>query len=565
MCIFLVLAVLAVFGQTAGFRFIDYDDHAYVYENPVVQNGLTWKGALWALSYGEIGHWHPLTWLTHMADCQLYGLWPGGHHLTNVALHTGTAVLLFLVLRSMTGAFWRSAFVATVFAVHPLRAESVAWISERKDVLCGMFFMLTVGAYARYSRRPSRGRYMVVVLLFALGLLSKNMLVTLPFVLLLLDWWPLRRIKLADGGARELQRPGIPFWQLLKEKIPLFLLSIASCVATALVPEKIGNMGRVPVVVRLENAVTSYVTYMRQMFFPGKLAVPYLFSPNDTAAWKVALALVVLIVVTVGVLACRRKRPYLLAGWFWYLGMLIPVIGIVQISYYARADRYTYLPGIGLAMAVTWLVADLSAAWRFRRAALGSLMVLVAGALAVAGYRQTSYWRDSETLWARVQDCTSNNCVACNCMGVALAARGAGDQAIAQYRKALEIKPDYADARNNLGIALFNKGEKAEAIAQYRKALAVTPDYEDARNNLGVALQDRGEKEEAVAQYRKALEIKPDYADARNNLGVALLDKGEWTEAIAQFKKALEINPRFAKARHRRRSHLTIPHWDPPG
>jgi len=548
-CLLLLLAVWAVFGQTAGFRFVNYDDQIYVYENPVVQQGLTLKGALWALTYGEIGHWHPLTWLTHMADCQVYGLWAGGHHLTNVALHAAASALLFLALRSMTGALWRSAFVAAVFAVHPLRAESVAWISERKDVLGGVFFMLTLWAYIGYTRRPSRGRGAAVALLYGLGLLSKNMLVTLPFLLLLLDWWPLRRMKGAAEATAGLQSPGIAFWGLVREKVPLFALSFGSCLATDLAPEKIGSMGRVPLAVRAGNAAVSCVTYLRQLFYPSNLAIPYLYPPGGIPAWKTGLTLVLLAGLTALVLACRRKCPYLLVGWFWYLGMLVPVSGIVQISYYARADRYTYLPGIGLALAATWAVADWSTGWKYRRAVLGGLMAAVAGALIMLGHRQTSYWRDNESLWTRVLACTSGNCVAYNCLGTALAAKGQNDQAIDQYRKALEIKPDYAEPRSNLGLALFNKGEKQEAIAQYREALDISPDFADARNNLGVALFDKGDKAEAIAQYRHALQIKPDYAEARSNLGVALLDKGETEQAIAQFRAALEINPQLGKTR----------------
>ena len=295
-CVFLALAVLAVFGQTAGFGFVNLDDPMYVSENPVVQRGLTWKGALWALSYGKIGHWHPLTWLSHMADCQMYGLWAGGHHLTNVALHAAATALLFLVLRAMTGTLWRSAFVAAVFAIHPLRAESVAWIAERKDVLSGVFFMLTLGAYAHYARHPSRGRYAAMALMFGLGLLSKNMLVTLPFVLLLLDWWPLGRMNGRENGACGMENAGrgeqgtrgVPFWRLVKEKIPLFLLSVGSCLATFLAPEKVVNFHRVPVRERVGNAVVSCVTYLRQMVFPEGLANPYPFPHNGRRSGKSA-------------------------------------------------------------------------------------------------------------------------------------------------------------------------------------------------------------------------------------------------------------------------------------
>jgi tetratricopeptide (TPR) repeat protein len=581
-CFLLVLAIVAVFGQTAGFGFLSYDDQQYVSENPVVQKGLTWKGALWALTYGEIGHWHPLTWLTHMGDCQIFGLWPGGHHLTNVALHALTTVLLFLVLRAMTGALARSAFVAAVFAVHPLRAESVAWIAERKDVLSGMFFMLTLWAYVRYVRQPSRGHYMAVALLDALGLLAKNMLVTLPFVLLLLDWWPLGRMKLAEGGKAGLATPRVLLWRWVKEKIPLFLLSLGSCVATALVPEKVAKLDCLPVLERMGNALVSGVIYLRQMVFPVGLATPYLFSTGGLPIWTVCVASVVLLGISAGVVACWRKHPYLLVGWLWYLGMLVPVIGLVQISYYAHADRYTYLPGIGLAIAGTWAVADWSVGWKHRRAIVGGLMLAVMGTLIVWGHRQTCYWRDDKSLWTRSLACTSNNHIAYNNLGSVLAKEGKLAEAIGQFRKALVIKPDYAAALNNLGTALAEEGKSEEAIAQFRAALRINPasklDHYDlglalasegkteeaiaqlraalkidpcfgeARLNLGSLLGKSGQNEEAIAQYRKALEIQPNDLVARENLAVALFDKGEKEEAIAQYRQALEIKPNDAEA-----------------
>jgi tetratricopeptide (TPR) repeat protein len=536
-CIVLVLAVLAVFGQTAGFGFINYDDDIYVYDNPVVARGLTLKGTAWALTYGEIGHWHPLTWLTHMADCQAYGLWAGGHHLTNVALHAAAAVLLFLALREMTGSLWRSAFVAGVFAIHPLRAESVAWIAERKDVLSGVFFMLTLWAYAHYARRPTRGRYAAVALAYALGLLCKNMLMTLPFVLLLLDWWPLHRVKLA------------PFWGLVKEKIPLFLLSAGSCAATFLVPEKVLDSERIPLLERLGNAVVSYGVYPRQMVFPAGLAIPYLNPPHGLPLWKVALAVVLLAAISMGVFECRKRRPYLLVGWFWYLGMLVPVVGIVQISFNAaHADRYTYLPGIGLVLAGTWAVGDWSLGWKQRRAALGGLMAAVIGALMVCAWKQTTYWKSDETLWSHTLACTTDNYLAhCN-LAEALLQKGRVDEAIAHYQKVLEVKPDYAQAHYDLALALRQKGRVDEAIAQYQYALQINPGYAEAHNNLAEALLQKGRVDEAITQYQKILQIKPDSANAHFNLAIALRQKGRVDEAIAQYQQALQINPDYAEA-----------------
>ena len=542
--------MVAVFGQTARFGFVNYDDDAYVCDNLVVKNGLTLKGAAWAFTYGEIGHWHPLTWLTHMADCQAYGLWAGGHHLTNVALHAVTSVLLFLVLRNMTGRLWRSAFVAAVFAIHPLRVESVAWIAERKDVLSGMFFMLVLWAYVSYVRRPSRGRYVAMALLYGLGLLSKNMLVTLPFVLLLLDWWPLGRMKPAeveDGKARS-GSPEVPIWGLVKEKIPLLLLSVGSCVATALVSEKVVAPDRVPVMERVGNALVSYVIYLRQTVFPVGLAASYPNAPNGQPIWKVSLAFVVLAGISAGVVACREKRPFLQMGWLWYLGMLVPAIGIVQISFYAHADRYTYLPGIGLAIAGIWAVADWSGGWKHRRVVLGCLMAALVGVLMVWGHIQTSYWKNSESLWIRALACTSANCVAHNNLGNALVKDGKLDDAIEQYHKAIEINPAYDMAYYNLGNALVVKGDMEEAITQYRRALEINPFYEDAHYNLGNALAMKGDLEEAIAQYRKALESGPGSAETHNNLGKALALNGNLEEAIAQYQEAVAIQPNFTTA-----------------
>ncbi len=546
-CIVLVLAVLAVFGQTAGFEFVDYDDGLYVYENPVVAKGLTLNGAAWALTYGGIGHWHPLTWLTHMADCQVYGLWAGGHHLTNVALHAAAAVLLLLALREMTGSLWRSAFVAGVFAIHPLRVESVAWIAERKDVLSGVFFMLALWAYARYAGRPSRWRYAAVALAYALGLLCKNTLVTLPFVLLLLDWWPLHRVKLDEAAGGKVMAP---FWGLVKEKIPLFLLSVGSCVATALVPEKVPDTGRLPFVDRIGNALVSYGVYLRQMVFPARLATPYVNPPGGLPFWEVALAFVLLAAISISVVACRKRRPYLLVGWLWYLGMLVPTIGIIQISFYSHADRYTYLPGIGLAMAGAWLVGDCSLGWKHRRAVLGGLTAAVTGALMVCAWKQTSYWKNSETLWAHTLACTTGNFYAHLNLGAELLKKGKVDEAIDFYQKGLQTDPDNAGSHYNLGTALLQKGKVDEAISHFQRALEIKSDNAEVHCILGNALRQKGNVNEAITQYQEALRINPRYAAAHVSLGIALVQNGRVDEAMVHCQKALEINANDADAHY---------------
>jgi len=539
-CIFLAAITFAVFGQTLRHGFVNFDDGLYVYENPVVQKGLTWGGFRWALTYGQIGHWHPLTWLSHMLDCQWYGLQAGGHHLTNILLHAAAAILLFLVLRRMTGFLWRSAFVAAVFAIHPLRVESVAWVAERKDVLSAFFFMLTLGAYVRYVRRPpSMIRYGAVVLCFALGLLSKNMLVTMPFVLLLLDYWPLNR--LASFTPQVLL-------QRVAEKIPLFVLTAGSCVATALVPEKLTAADKLPFGLRLENAVVSCVTYLWQMIHPSGLACVYPNPTNYLPFWQVAGALGLLLAISGAAWAFRRTHPWLVVGWLWYLGMMIPVIGMVQISYYAHADRYTYLPQIGLYLMLTWTAADLCAGWRHRRVLLGGLSTVILVALIFCAHTQTLYWRNSEVLWAHTLACTSDNYIAHYNLGDALIKKRRMDEAIAHFQTALQIKPDYAEAHDNLGNALFQKGRVDEAITHYQTALQIRPDNAKAHNNLAIALFQTGRVNEAITHYQTALQIKPDYAEAHNNLGNALFQKGRVDEAITHYQTALQIKPDYVEA-----------------
>jgi tetratricopeptide (TPR) repeat protein len=528
-CLVLAAITFAVFGQTLHHEFIDFDDQEYVYENPVVARGLTFQGLFWAFSFHS-SNWHPLTWLSHMLDCQFYGLNPGGHHLTNVLLHSATVILLFLVLRQMTGALWRSAFVAAVFAIHPLRVESVAWVAERKDVLSGLFFMLTIGAYLRFARHPwSPARYGLVVLLFALGLMCKPMLVTLPLVLLLLDYWPLQRME----SAR----------RLVMEKLPLLALSAAACVATLLAQHQTIQLGEsVSLPHRLENALATCVLYLGQMVWPAGLAVFYPYPYGGLPLWKLALAGTLLAGLSAIALWQRRKQPWILVGWLWYLVMLLPVVGIIQVGGQAHADRYTYLPQIGIYVALTWLVAQ----WRLSRVALGGLMTGVIAVLMVCAWQQTAYWQNTETLWTRAVACTTGNDLAqCN-LGTALQQKGRLNEAITHWEMALQINPNYGKAHNNLGAALQQKGKVNEAITHYQMALHSNPNNADVHNNLGFALAQKGRVDEAITHYQMALQIKPDYATAHNNLGLALAQKGRVDEAITHYQMALQINPNMA-------------------
>jgi tetratricopeptide (TPR) repeat protein len=550
-CIVLAVMAWVVFGQTLGFDFVDFDDNSYIYENPIVPKGLTFPGILWAFTHVWASNWHPLTWLSHMLDCQFYGLNAGGHHLTNVLLHMATVILLFLTLRQMTGCLWRSAFVAAVFAIHPLRAESVAWLAERKDVLSGLFFMLTLGAYIRYARCPwSPARYGLVVLWFALGLMCKPMLVTVPFVLLLLDYWPLNRLQ-ANADIEpvfRLARLQIPR-RLIIEKLPLLGLAFASCAITIFAQTRvIQTSGDMSLPMRIGNALISYVAYTDQMFWPSRLAVFYPLTAGDVRVAGVALSVVLLAGISTGVFVLRRRCPCLLVGWLWYLIMLLPVIGILQVGLQARADRYTYLPQIGLYLLLTWAAADLCARWRYRRLLLGSLSLVVLVALIFCARAQTACWRNSETLWTHALACTSDNVVAHYGLGNALFEKGRVDDAVVQYEKALEINPDYAEACNNLGNALLQQGKVNEAITQLQRALQLNPDLADARNNLGNALLQQGKADEAIAQLQRALQLNPDLANTHDIVGNALLQKGKVDEAIAEYHLALQINPRLAEA-----------------
>ena len=556
-CVFLVAITFAVFGQTLRHEFVNYDDGMYVYENPVVTRGLTLKGIEWVFTHIVLSNWHPVTMMSHMLDCQLYGLNAGGHHLTNVLLHTGSVLLLFLVLRRLTGFLWRSAFVAAVFAIHPLHVESVAWVAERKDVLSAFFFLLTIWAYARYVEKQSRveGRassagggslaldprrwtldYCLVLLFFALGLMSKPMVVTLPFVLLLLDYWPLNRL---SGFT-----PKVLF-RLVAEKIPLLALSGAACVATMVAQKEI--IMPEPVALRIGNAVVSYVIYLRQMVWPTGLAVLYPY-PRALPGWEIALTAGLLAAISAGVFLGRQRRPYLLMGWLWYLGMLVPAIGLVQSGLRAHADRYTYQPQIGLYFALTWWVADLSVGWRHRREVLGAGCLIILAALIFSACTQTMYWRNSESLWTHTLACTSDNDVAHNDLGYALFQKGRMDEAILHFQTALRIKPDYALACYNLGNALLQKGRRDEAMIRFQEALQIKPDYAEAHDNLGNLLLQNGRVDEAMVHYQKALQIKPDSAEAHNNLGNALFQKGRVDEAIAQCLAALQIKPDYADA-----------------
>jgi tetratricopeptide (TPR) repeat protein len=584
-CAALAAITWLVFGQTLRHQFVTYDDPQYVYENAKVVAGLSLEGVSWAFTHTVAGIWHPLTIVSHMFDCQLYGLKPAGHHFTNVLLHTIAVILLFLVLRQMTGTLWRSAFVAALFAIHPLHVESVAWISERKDVLGAVFFMLTLGAYIRYAHRPSVISYLLVLLFFALGLMSKPMLVTVPFVLLLLDYWPLGRIRspvFAKTTAR--QAATSSQWSmvstLVTEKIPLFVLSaLSSVVALLAALYNAGAIEQLPFAWRLNNAAVSYVTYIWQMFWPARLA-PFYPHPNDQLPlWQVLLAIAFLVTVSLLAIQWRKQRPYIFTGWFWYAGMLVPVIGVVQAGEQARADRYTYLPQIGLYVLIAWGVTDLMTAGR-RAASRGPDEVrargprpvaevrrgnqgrdyrpfragIVAAIIIVLSWRafvQTSYWKDSETLWNHTLTVTGDNEAAHNNLGYLSLQRGELDSAISHFETALTIRSRNAAAHYNFGGALIEnslanalarKGLLSEAVDHYENAVRLRPDYGDPYLNLGSVLFEQGRTGDAIAEWQKALATQPTDAGFHTTLGNAFLKGGVQRDAIAEYEHAARIS-----------------------
>jgi protein O-mannosyl-transferase len=533
----LATACVAVFAGVRHNDFVYYDDPKYITENPIVLAGLTSRGIAWALTAGADANWFPLTWFSHMLDVQLYGTNAGGHHVTSLLLHIINTVLLFGVLHWMTRAPGRSAFVAGLFALHPLHVESVAWVAERKDVLSTFFWMLTLWAYVWYTRRPRVNRYVLMVVFFAAGLMSKPMLVTLPFVLLLLDFWPLNRTRVRSRT------------QLVIEKVPLFVLAIISSIITFIVQRKggaVAGLDAYPFDVRIENALVSYVAYIGKMLWPARLAAFYPY-PESLSGMQAVGATLILIAVTVLVSRMARRCPYLVVGWLWYLGTLVPVIGLIQVGNQAMADRYMYVPLIGLSIMVAWGSFDLLSHWRSSRYALPALATLVLAALAMVAHRQVSYWRNSEALWTHALGVTSANYVAENNLGLTLAGAGKGADAIEHYTEALRIKPAYATARTNLGAALAKQGKLDEAISNYRQVIRIKPAFGSAHTNLGAALAEQGNTSEAIVEYNKALQINPNDPEAHANLGIALMSQGKRDEAITQYNEALRVKPGFAE------------------
>ncbi len=544
----LIAATLVVYAQVAGFDFVNIDDQQYVENNRRVLAGPTRAGLAWALTTHAEANWHPLTWISLMLDARIGGPGPRLFHLTNLALHAANTLLLFGVLAVMTGSRLRSGFVAALFAIHPLHVESVAWISERKDVLSAFFGLLALSAYLRYVRRPGLARYLPVGLAFALGLMAKPMLVTLPLAMLLFDYWPLRRVGPGTAGG----------WLPILEKLPLLGLSVVSGILTLqaqLRGDAVNTLAALPLDARVANAVVSYVTYLTKMLWPTELAVFYPHPRDTLPLWQVSLSALALAGVTALAWAGARRRPYLAVGWLWYLVTLLPVIGLLQVGAQAMADRYTYLPLVGPFIAIAWGVPDLlqaaasPAALRRRTLALSAVALVAILLLVARAHDQVGYWRDGATLFRHALRVTTDNARAHNGLGMALSRAGELERAVEHFREALRLDPAYPEAHDNLAAGLALQGKTAEAIEHFREALRLRPQDASCHANFGTVLMRRGDLDDAAAEFAEAIRLDPDHGSAHNNLGVLLARRGDVTAAIEHFEEALRIAPDDAGAR----------------
>lgn len=545
-CLLLALAVGFVYAPVAGHGFVNFDDPQYVSDNPHLRDGLTARGVAWAFTTGRAGNWHPLTWLSHMLDVRLFGLDAGAHHVVSALLHLSNTLLLFGLLLRTTGARLRSAWVAAMFGVHPLHVESVAWLAERKDVLSAFFGLLALLAYLRYARRPGAARMTLVAACLALGLLAKPMLVTLPFVMLLLDRWPLDRL-LRPQAAPVASRFGDrqPLRRLVAEKLPLFVLVAASSVVTLAVQRQAGavkGLDVLPLGQRAANAAVAYAGYVGQVLWPVRLAPLYPY-PASLPGGLVAAALAGLAAVTFVALRAERRQPAVAVGWLWYLGTLVPVIGLVQVGSQPHADRYTYLPAVGLFVAVAWGLHSPMASSQRRRAALGAAAALSVGAGALAARGQVIQWTDSVSLWRHAIRVTGDNPRAHHNLGHALLKQGRVAEATAELEEAVRLAPGSAEAHATLGLALAGQGKLGEAIVHYSEALRLAPEDVEAHNNLGLALAAHGDNQAAIDRFSTAVLLRPELGVARNNLGAALARDGRFVEAVRELEQAVRLQP----------------------
>lgn len=583
-CLVLAVVTLSVFWQEKDHEFINFDDKDYVTENLYVRVGVTLEGITWAFTTFHACNWHPLTWLSHMLDVQLFGLKPGWHHLMNLLFHIANTLLLFLVLHRMTKALWPSAFTAALFALHPLHVESVAWVSERKDVLSTLFWLLTMGAYVFYVEKPEMKRYLFTLIFFALGLMAKPMLVTLPFVLLLLDYWPLKRFpylnthlnippeayaspSFAKQKRKSKKLPPVkekapaqkpmdsqPRWTLMcplvREKVPFFILLLLSSAITYMAQQKggaVSSLHVIPFDVRIANAFVSYMAYIGNMIWPVNLAVFYP-HPGMVPPLNVLAAVLALAMITFFAFRMARRFPYVIIGWLWYLGTLVPVIGLIQVGLQAMADRYSYIPFIGLFVIISWGMPDLLKIVPYRKFILGILSAMVIITLFIITLMQVQHWRNSIMLLRHTINVTSNNAVAYYTLGDAFQSKGSIEDAIVNYAEALRINPHYADAHNNLGTILRRKGHLEEARKHYSEAIRINPNHANAHTNIGNVLFAQGKAVEAAIHYSKVISIDRNLAEAHYGIGNILIAQNKTLESIHHFQEALRINPRHVEA-----------------
>ncbi len=546
-CFFLLLVSSSVYWQVSHFDFINFDDDVYVTDNRHVRSGLTKENLAWSFSFQDKGktYWHPLTWISHMLDVELYGIDAGRHHHTNVLFHAFNTFLLFLILYRMTGAQWRSAFVAALFALHPINVESVAWIAERKNVLSTFFWMLTLLAYAVYHERPGIVRYLTVLFVFSLGLLAKPMLVTLPFVLMLLDYWPLNRIRVQPPIRDSL---GLAF-RLILEKVPLLILSGLSVYFSMASVKGMGNeitLQAIPLILRIENALISYLIYIGKLIWPANLTVFYPY-PVRIPLWQVLGALAALMVISVGVIRAFKKFPYLGVGWLWYLGTFTPVIGFMQAGLWPQmADRWAYVPFIGLFIMIAWGTSELLSRWRHKRFGVSIAAGALLTALMVTSYIQAGYWANSVTLFSHALKITKNNALAHNNLAIALTEHGRYDEAIYHAKAAMDLRPNNASVYNNLGYVFLKSHNLNEAIQNFKMAIKLYPAYTKAYYNLATALMMIGNIDTALSNYRMALDLAPDSKDILNDFANAMFRQGRINEALSYYSKALSLDPRDA-------------------
>jgi len=555
LCVLLSLSTLILYWPVQSFDFVNFDDDVYVTDNRQVHGGLSMENLTWAFTSFHAGNWHPLTWISHMADFEAYQLNAGGHHWTNVLIHTVSTVLLFLVLSSMTGVLWCSALVAALFAIHPLHVESVAWVSERKDVLSGFFWILTMGAYTHYAKNPSLRRYLLVLVSFGMGLLSKPMLVTLPFVLLLLDYWPLKRL----AGTRTAFDPWVyaggtagraGLLRLIVEKVPLFIVAAAACIVTLIAQREVGalwTLEKMPFEQRIANAFVAYMEYIRKMLWPADLSVLYPHA-GMPPAWKTGLA--VTLIASLSYVAVRKARemPFLLVGWLWYLGTLVPVIGIIQVGSQSMADRYTYLPLVGLFLAAAWGAKSLVEKRPLLKPVVIACVIVALAGLPIPSRVHVETWKNSVTLFEQALRMTEVNPLAHHNIGAYYLERNECQKAVPHFLMALEAKKDYPYALSNLGVCTSRGNDPERALRLFDKAIRIEPRFTKARIDRAIYLMRLGRLEEAGMDFLEILKMKPDHEAAHTNLGLIFVQQGKLGDAEAHLREALRVNPRNAEA-----------------